>query len=119
MQMLVNREPLFCFSHRIGQQIVDVDVDEDQLDQRPEAGEFHQANVRNRRLRCNYIIILTIRLQLLASAGVVAGSAGALLYALDQSVEASGSEVHPTKMPWSHDGIIASFDHSRYVNEKT
>lgn len=52
-------------------------------------------------------------MQLLATVGAAAGGAGALLYALDQSVEASGSEVHPTKMPWSHDGIIASFDHSR------
>lgn len=44
----------------------------------------------------------------------MAGASGALLYALDSSVEASGSEVHPTKLPWTHDGVISSFDHSRY-----
>lgn len=50
--------------------------------------------------------------RLLATVGAVAGGAGALLFALDQSVQASGSEVHPTKMPWSHDGMLSSFDHS-------
>lgn len=54
-------------------------------------------------------------MQLLASFGAVAGGAGAMLYALDQSVQASGTEVHPAKMPWSHDGLISSFDHARYV----
>lgn len=51
--------------------------------------------------------------QLFATVGAVAGASGALLYALDSSVEASGTEVHPTKLPWSHDGVISSFDHSR------
>lgn len=51
--------------------------------------------------------------QLLTSIGAVAGGAGALLFALDQSVQASGTEVHPTKMPWSHDGLIDSLDHAR------
>lgn len=50
--------------------------------------------------------------RLLASIGAVAGGAGALLLALDQSVQASGTEVHPTKMPWSHSGIIDSLDHA-------
>lgn len=50
--------------------------------------------------------------KLLATVGAVAGASGALLYALDSSVEASGTEVHPTKLPWSHDGVISSFDHS-------
>lgn len=53
-----------------------------------------------------------IFLQFFASVGAVAGGAGALLFALDQSVQASGSEVHPTKMPWSHNGLIASLDHA-------
>ncbi|KAJ6641986.1 Cytochrome c1, heme protein, mitochondrial [Pseudolycoriella hygida] len=50
--------------------------------------------------------------RLLASIGAVAGGAGALLFALDQSVQASGTEVHPSKMPWSHNGVIASFDYA-------
>lgn len=50
--------------------------------------------------------------RLIASVGAVAGGAGALLFALDQSVQADGAGVHPTKMPWSHDGVIASFDHA-------
>ena len=49
--------------------------------------------------------------KLLASMGVFAGCAGALVFALDQSVEASGTEVHPATMPWSHSGVIASLDH--------
>lgn len=47
----------------------------------------------------------------LTSVGVIAGGVGALIFALDQSVEASGTEVHPASMPWSHKGLIASLDH--------
>lgn len=44
--------------------------------------------------------------------GAIAGGAGALVFALDQSVKASGTEVHPPHNPWSHSGIISSLDHS-------
>jgi len=50
--------------------------------------------------------------RLLASIGAIAGGAGALLFALDQSVQASEDRVHPTPMPWSHNGVIASLDHA-------
>jgi len=50
--------------------------------------------------------------QLLTSLGVIAGGAGALIFALDQSVKASGTEVHPAKLPWSHNGLLSSFDHA-------
>ncbi|XP_067646065.1 cytochrome c1, heme protein, mitochondrial isoform X2 [Eurosta solidaginis] len=49
--------------------------------------------------------------KLIASAGAVAGSVGALLFALESSVQASGTEVHPPAMPWSHKGLISSLDH--------
>ncbi|XP_055840428.1 cytochrome c1, heme protein, mitochondrial [Episyrphus balteatus] len=50
--------------------------------------------------------------KLLASAGIVTGGIGALIYALEQSVQASGTEVHPPSMPWSHKGVISSLDHA-------
>lgn len=46
--------------------------------------------------------------------GVLAGGAGALLFALDKSVRASDLELHPPKNPWSHNGILSSLDHARY-----
>ncbi|XP_055624470.1 cytochrome c1, heme protein, mitochondrial [Toxorhynchites rutilus septentrionalis] len=42
--------------------------------------------------------------------GVIVGGAGALLYALEQSVSASGTEVHPTELPWNHKGLFNSLD---------
>jgi len=47
----------------------------------------------------------------LASIGAITGGVGALIFALENSVEASGTEVHPSTMPWSHSGLIASLDH--------
>ncbi|KAL0822308.1 hypothetical protein ABMA28_004415 [Loxostege sticticalis] len=49
---------------------------------------------------------------LLSTLGVVGGGVGALLFALEQSVQASGSEAHPPHQPWSHDGWFKSFDHA-------
>lgn len=40
------------------------------------------------------------------------GGVGAVLFALEQSVEASGSEAHPYHLPWSHDGWFKSLDHA-------
>jgi len=50
--------------------------------------------------------------KILTSVGAVTGGIGALLFALDQSVKASGTEVHPQQMPWSHKGLIAALDHA-------
>lgn len=61
------------------------------------------------------IIVSSFNLQLFTTVGVFAGSAGALLFALDQSVKASGTELHPPKNPWSHSGLLQSFDHSRLI----
>lgn len=44
--------------------------------------------------------------------GIVAGGAGALAFALDQSVKASELELHPPKNPWSHNGMFSSLDHA-------
>ncbi|XP_045464033.1 cytochrome c1, heme protein, mitochondrial [Harmonia axyridis] len=52
------------------------------------------------------------RKALLGAFGVVAGGAGALLFALDQSVKATDLVLHPPKNSWSHAGIIQSYDHS-------
>ena len=49
---------------------------------------------------------------LLGTLGVLAGGAGALVYALDQSVRASELELHPPKNPWSHNGLLSSLDHA-------
>lgn len=52
------------------------------------------------------------RKALLGSLGVLAGGAGALLFALDRSVKASDLELHPPKNPWSHNGVFSSLDHA-------
>lgn len=51
----------------------------------------------------------------MATVGALTGGVGALIYALEQSVEASGTEVHPPAMPWSHNGLISALDHARLV----
>lgn len=51
--------------------------------------------------------------QFYATIGAVAGGAGALLFALDQSVKATDLELHPPKNPWSHKGYFDSLDHAR------
>jgi len=45
-------------------------------------------------------------------AGLTVGGAGALLVALEASVSASGTEVHPPENPWSHSGLFSSLDHA-------
>lgn len=52
---------------------------------------------------------------MLGTVGVLTGGAGALLFALDQSVRASELELHPPKNPWSHNGLLTSLDHARLV----
>ncbi|KAJ8919657.1 hypothetical protein NQ315_006184 [Exocentrus adspersus] len=52
------------------------------------------------------------RKALLGSLGVLAGGAGALLFALDKSVKASELELHPPKNPWNHNGPFSSLDHA-------
>jgi len=48
----------------------------------------------------------------LISLGFITSGAGAFLYAVDRSVAASGTQVIPPKLPWSHGGIFQSFDHA-------
>ncbi|XP_055385602.1 cytochrome c1, heme protein, mitochondrial [Condylostylus longicornis] len=50
--------------------------------------------------------------KLFAAVGAGIGGLGTLLFAMEQTVKASGTEVHPTKWPWSHSGIFSSLDHS-------
>jgi ubiquinol-cytochrome c reductase cytochrome c1 subunit len=45
-------------------------------------------------------------------AGLTVGGAGALIYALESSISASGTEVHAPKNPWSHSGWFQSLDHA-------
>ncbi|XP_019871365.1 cytochrome c1, heme protein, mitochondrial [Aethina tumida] len=52
------------------------------------------------------------RKAVMGTLGVLAGGAGALLFALDKSVRASDLELHPPKNPWSHNGILSSLDHA-------
>lgn len=42
------------------------------------------------------------------------GGAVGLAYTLDQSVKASGLELHAPQFPWSHSGLFSSLDHARY-----
>lgn len=45
---------------------------------------------------------------------MVSGGVGALIYALEQSVKASGAlEAHKYEQPWSHKGWFDSLDHAR------
>ncbi|CAH2090838.1 unnamed protein product [Euphydryas editha] len=48
----------------------------------------------------------------LSTLGVVGGGMGALLFALEQSVEASDDRAHVFHQPWSHDGWFQSLDHA-------
>jgi len=52
------------------------------------------------------------RKALIGTLGVLAGGAGALVFALDQSVKASDLELHPPKNPWNHNGSLSSLDHA-------
>lgn len=49
---------------------------------------------------------------LLATIGALTGGAGALAFALDQSVKASDLELHAPKNVWSHNGFFNSLDHA-------
>jgi len=49
-----------------------------------------------------------------AVVGAVAGGAGAIVLALDQSVKAADLQAHAPSNPWSHNGIFSSLDHARY-----
>ncbi|KAF5288184.1 hypothetical protein FQA39_LY03952 [Lamprigera yunnana] len=50
--------------------------------------------------------------KLLASLGILTGTAGGLIFALDQSVKADDLELHPPNQLWSHQGLFNSFDHA-------
>lgn len=43
---------------------------------------------------------------------MLAGGAGAIIFALDRSVRASDLELHPPKNPWNHGGWFNSLDHA-------
>ncbi|EDV51009.1 cytochrome c1, heme protein, mitochondrial [Drosophila erecta] len=49
--------------------------------------------------------------KLIGALGAITGGVGALIYALEQSVQASGSEVHSPAQPWSHKGLFDALDH--------
>ncbi|XP_030570808.1 cytochrome c1, heme protein, mitochondrial [Drosophila novamexicana] len=49
--------------------------------------------------------------KLISAVGAVTGGVGALLFALEQSVDANSGEVHSPAQPWSHKGLFSSLDH--------
>ncbi|KAH8379587.1 hypothetical protein KR009_005906 [Drosophila setifemur] len=49
--------------------------------------------------------------KLIGAMGAITGGVGALLFALEQSVQASGTEVHSPAQPWNHKGLFSSLDH--------
>lgn len=50
---------------------------------------------------------------MIGTLGVLAGGAGALVYALERTVKASDLILHPPKNPWTHNGPFSAFDHAR------
>ncbi|GLV45858.1 Cytochrome c1 [Carabus blaptoides fortunei] len=52
------------------------------------------------------------RKALYTTLGAITGGAGALMFALDQSVKASDLELHPPQNPWTHKGWFSSLDHA-------
>jgi len=58
-------------------------------------------------------MLCACREQLIGAVGAITGGVGALLFALEQSVEASGSEVHSPAQSWNHKGLFDSLDHQR------
>lgn len=51
--------------------------------------------------------------QLIGAVGAITGGVGALLFALEQSVQASGGEVHSPAQAWNHKGLLSALDHQR------
>jgi len=51
--------------------------------------------------------------QLIGALGAITGGVGALIYALEQSVQASGGEVHSPAQLWNHKGLFDALDHQR------
>lgn len=49
--------------------------------------------------------------KLIGAVGAITGGVGALLFALEQSVQASGTEVHSPAQGWSHKGLFDALDH--------
>ncbi|XP_016966476.1 cytochrome c1, heme protein, mitochondrial [Drosophila biarmipes] len=49
--------------------------------------------------------------KLIGAVGAITGGVGALIYALEQSVQASGGEVHAHAQGWNHKGLFDALDH--------
>ncbi|XP_016934657.2 cytochrome c1, heme protein, mitochondrial [Drosophila suzukii] len=49
--------------------------------------------------------------KLIGAVGAITGGVGALLFALEQSVQASGGEVHAHAQGWNHKGLFDALDH--------
>ncbi|EDW50570.1 cytochrome c1, heme protein, mitochondrial [Drosophila sechellia] len=49
--------------------------------------------------------------KLIGALGAITGGVGALIYALEQSVQASGGEVHSPAQLWNHKGLFDALDH--------
>ncbi|KAI8040729.1 cytochrome c1, heme protein, mitochondrial [Drosophila gunungcola] len=49
--------------------------------------------------------------KLIGAVGAITGGVGALLFALEQSVQASGGEVHSPAQNWNHKGLFDALDH--------
>ncbi|SPP76917.1 cytochrome c1, heme protein, mitochondrial [Drosophila guanche] len=49
--------------------------------------------------------------KLIGAVGAITGGVGALLFALEQSVDASDGTVHSPAQPWNHKGLFSSLDH--------
>lgn len=55
---------------------------------------------------------ISLRSVVLGAGACTAVGTGALVYALENSIEGSDAVVHPYKLPWSHSGVFSSFDYA-------
>jgi len=62
---------------------------------------------------CGCTCVCVCGKQLIGAVGAITGGVGALLFALEQSVQASGGEVHAHAQGWNHKGLFDALDHQR------
>lgn len=62
---------------------------------------------------CGCMCVCVHHEQLIGALGAITGGVGALIYALEQSVQASGGEVHSPAQLWNHKGLFDALDHQR------
>jgi len=73
---------------------------------------FSHLNVQNKFSTVNLKDASTSKKIMWGTLGVVGGGGVVLLIGLERSVKASDLTLHPSKLPWSHNGWFQSLDHA-------